>query len=520
MAQIFKNNTTGTLASELAAGATACTLNAGHTFTDPGSDWYLATLVGVTGTTETSWEIVKVTNVATNTLTIERAQESTSDATWPAGTRIEARLTAGATESKANLGAAAYKAVGTGSGDVAAGNRGVTNGDSHAHGNITAAGAIGSTANLPLITTTGGALTVGAFGTGATNFCAGNDARLSDARTPTAHNQAETTITFTDVSTGNASTTAHGFAPKATAPASGLRSVLAIDNGETVRSDKALFDATNPAALGTASPGSAMTAARRDHVHALPSMQETLTAARTYYVRTDGNDANTGLANTSGGAFLTIGHAMDVARSINLSIYDITIAVGAGTFAEGLLPLPYVTGGGIIKVQGTAGSTTISSADGNCIESYGLCWWSFANLILTTSDGRAVEANDGSHIELIDVTFGAVSDQAIAARYGGWVTLVGDITITGDCKNFLYAFRNGAIYSPADSITLSGTRAFTTFAVAELASYIQCGTSFTGSATGKRYDVTGNGVIYTFGAGATYFPGDVAGTTATGGQYL
>ena len=147
---------------------------------------------------------------------------------------------------------------------------------SHAHGNITAAGAIGSTTNLPLITTTGGAVTVGAFGTGATDFCVGNDARLSDARTPTAHNQAETTITFTDVSTGNASTTAHGFAPKATAPASGLRSVLAIDNGETVRSDKALFDATNPAALGTASPGSAMTAARRDHVHALPDLGKIL----------------------------------------------------------------------------------------------------------------------------------------------------------------------------------------------------------------------------------------------------
>ena len=58
---------------------------------------------------------------------------------------------------------------------------------SHAHGNLTSAGAIGSTANLPVITTTSGALTVGAFGTEATNFCAGNDARLSDARTPASH---------------------------------------------------------------------------------------------------------------------------------------------------------------------------------------------------------------------------------------------------------------------------------------------------------------------------------------------
>lgn len=58
---------------------------------------------------------------------------------------------------------------------------------SHAHGNITYAGAIGSTANLPVITTTSGKLTTGSFGTGANTFCQGNDPRLSDARTPTSH---------------------------------------------------------------------------------------------------------------------------------------------------------------------------------------------------------------------------------------------------------------------------------------------------------------------------------------------
>lgn len=55
----------------------------------------------------------------------------------------------------------------------------------HTHGNISNAGAIGSTANLPIITTTSGVLTTGSFGTAANTFCQGNDARLSDARTPT-----------------------------------------------------------------------------------------------------------------------------------------------------------------------------------------------------------------------------------------------------------------------------------------------------------------------------------------------
>lgn len=46
-------------------------------------------------------------------------------------------------------------------------------------GNITNAGAIGSTANLPVITTTSGVLTTGTFGTAANSFCQGNDARLA-----------------------------------------------------------------------------------------------------------------------------------------------------------------------------------------------------------------------------------------------------------------------------------------------------------------------------------------------------
>jgi len=58
---------------------------------------------------------------------------------------------------------------------------------SHTHGNITNAGAIGATASLPIITGASGVLTAGAFGTTSGTFCQGNDSRLSDSRTPTAH---------------------------------------------------------------------------------------------------------------------------------------------------------------------------------------------------------------------------------------------------------------------------------------------------------------------------------------------
>lgn len=90
-------------------------------------------------------------------------------------------------------------------------------------------------------------------------------------------------LSTTDVTTNDASTTKHGFAPKATAPAAGLLSVLAIGNGATVRSDTAIFDTTAPAALGTAAAGTALVAARRDHVHAFPRptiQNTTLTGAQ------------------------------------------------------------------------------------------------------------------------------------------------------------------------------------------------------------------------------------------------
>ena len=70
--------------------------------------------------------------------------------------------------------------------------------ESHTHGDISNDGKIGSTANKPIITTTGGKLSAGSFGTSQNTFCEGNDSRLSDARTPTAHNQASSTITDTN----------------------------------------------------------------------------------------------------------------------------------------------------------------------------------------------------------------------------------------------------------------------------------------------------------------------------------
>ncbi len=79
-------------------------------------------------------------------------------------------------------------------------------------------------------------------------------------------------ISISDNTTNNVSTTAHGFVPKAVAPASGTLNVYGIGNGETAASNKTLFDSTNPEALGTVGSGTSLLAARRDHVHTKPTL--------------------------------------------------------------------------------------------------------------------------------------------------------------------------------------------------------------------------------------------------------
>lgn len=73
----------------------------------------------------------------------------------------------------------------------------------HTHGNITNDGKVGTTANKPLITGTGGVVQAGSFGNAANTFCEGNDSRLSDARTPVAHTHTKSDVTdlFNSVNT-------------------------------------------------------------------------------------------------------------------------------------------------------------------------------------------------------------------------------------------------------------------------------------------------------------------------------
>lgn len=489
MAQIFKNNTWGTLASQLTAGATTATLSAGHGFTDPGADWYLATLIGVTGTTETSWEIVKVTNVATNTLTIERAQESTADATWSVGTRIEARLTAGATESKANLGAAAYKAVGTGSGDVAAGNRGVTNGDSHDHnGGDGAQIAYSGLSGLPTL----GTAASKDVGTGSGQVAAGD------------HAHASTYQPLDSDLTALAGLSTTGLIERTGAGTAGIVTVTTAG--------KALLDDADAAAQ-------VMTLGLREH----------LSANRTYYVRTDGSDSNSGLVNTAGGAFLTIQKAVTVVTTtLDLRGYTVTIQLGDGTYTVSstieLVPLVGVSDNSAIIQGNTADPTAviIKNASNDIFSVHG-SGWKISYVTFDMESGKNAVYIDNGLGSITNINFIGYTGARCIYLHGSGVRydVQGSITISGDFSRFLDAANNSYCFVNAD-MTVSGPCTFSVFIeVNNSATVIARDSSLSTSdtMTGKRYDVTTNGVLTAPSASTTFFPGDSAGTTATGGQY-
>lgn len=260
----------------------------------------------------------------------------------------------------------------------------------------------------------------------------------------------------------------------------------------------------------------------------LYKVRELLTAARTYYVRTDGNDSNDGLANSSGGAFLTIQKAIDTVASLDMGIQQVTIQVAAGTYAP--IALKSYVGSVFPRIIGdtaTPSNVTISATAGstNALIATDAGSWEIAGIKFQASgtSGSGIRVEGRSHIQISGYCeFGTCAGRHIFA-YKGSVIIAANIRISGGATAFAEAGYPGGIisYTSGYTCTLVGTPAFSNaFALGSmLAVVVINGITFSGAATGPRYLAVTNGIIQTFGTGATYLPGNSAGTTATGGLY-
>ena len=254
--------------------------------------------------------------------------------------------------------------------------------------------------------------------------------------------------------------------------------------------------------------------------------REALTADRTYHVATTGSDSNDGLS--AGAPFLTIQKALDAAAALDTVIYNVTVQVADGTYEQPLAGRILV-GSGRITVQGNSGNPSavvVRGTSGNPTVLVGPGM--FLTLKYLRLEGNAsgyalVTSELNGVIDIDSVVFGtlASSQPQIAVSRCGIVRAIGNYTIAAGGAAHVMAWGQGVFDCRNRTITVSGTPAFAwAFATASECSLMMFNTStFSGSATGKRYDIVTNGVIQTAGDGVNLLPGNSAGTTATGGQY-
>lgn len=252
--------------------------------------------------------------------------------------------------------------------------------------------------------------------------------------------------------------------------------------------------------------------------------RERLTAARTYYVRTDGNDSNTGLANTAGGAFLTIQKAIDViTSSLDTAIYDVTIQIADGTYTAALTGKA-ITGAGSIILKGnltTPANVHLNVTSGTVLTCTGAnCRYIVRDLKMSAAAGSGVFASNGAYVIAGNLNFGAISTIGLYALDNGLIVVESSYAISGGGSRHWGSAWGGKVQIVSViTITVTGTPAFSlAFAQAITTGAIYAANiTFSGTATGVRYDVATNAVLY---SGGLTFPGSVAGAAATGGQYV
>jgi hypothetical protein len=184
-------------------------------------------------------------------------------------------------------------------------------------------------------------------------------------------------------------------------------------------------------------------------------------------------------------------------------------------------------GGAAVKVIGGSGAKiTTTSADAfaaNCNVQVQLQ----SIELSTVTSGNCITADLGAQVYLLSgMTFGACAGSHMSVNNGGRIYRNANYTVSGNATtaHMLGQGSAGSISGSGLTITISANITTAFWALMSNASVLVA-TSETYSlgafsVTAKRYEADNLALISTNGGGANYFPGNVAGTTSGGGQYV
>ncbi|RAI42616.1 DUF2793 domain-containing protein [Rhodoplanes roseus] len=255
--------------------------------------------------------------------------------------------------------------------------------------------------------------------------------------------------------------------------------------------------------------------------------REVLTADRTYWVRTDGSNANDGRSDTPAGAFLTFQRAVDVVRqTLDLAGFQVTIRAGGagGTFTGGVSvngPLVGARGMDALVLLGdttTPANVVLQTTDAlSVVRAYQGAQFSIAGFKLTSTSGILLDALNFGGIRVTGrMEFGSTANVHVFGRRMSYIDLGSmSYTISGGGLYHLRATNNSIVSAQNATVSLVGSPAFTAFInVSAISEVISVGAAFTGAATGLQYSGDTNSALIN---GATLIPGS-GNTSATGFQ--
>lgn len=240
------------------------------------------------------------------------------------------------------------------------------------------------------------------------------------------------------------------------------------------------------------------------------------------YVRTDGNDATAdGSANSAAKAFATVAAAFAYG-STYLSLSGTALVLQLGI--PGTYPFTGIRPNVPVVIQGDLANQNNYILQGN-IGIGGSSGCDFKGLTIqnTSPTGTCLITNGNTNVACLNVTFTTtvtMSGPHISAGPGTTVNVQAGCQFSGNSGYLAYTIGGTINFVSAVTVVGSPNYAGATLGVIACGQIIIVpGVVFNGNATGARYLATINGVIVTYGSGVS-IPGNTAGSTATGGQYV
>jgi hypothetical protein len=260
----------------------------------------------------------------------------------------------------------------------------------------------------------------------------------------------------------------------------------------------------------------------------------TCTASRTYYVRTAGTRTGSltteleGTSNTDADAFGTITACLAALKRLDFNGFAPTVFVNSGVFTE-IITLPTLIGtdsanligNGVANTTFTYDLATGSGTFFGVLQSLSIftVWKIIDAKITTTANNRAAIlcGNGKVFFENIQTDSHYIDFWCLDS---GIIEASGNYSYSRNKTRHIYCEGNGVVRIQGRTVAAIASPSFSDAGIFCAYGYplvVINGNTYTGSATGKRYQADYGGRIIS-SVGATYLPGSVAGTT-NGGFY-